>query len=296
MGLKRLTKRLPGRADGVPRHRAASYAWRYRWARMLGRGRPQGRGPIVVGALGGSATRLVVDLLRRSGVWMGDWVDRESDDSLAFRVFLRRHFSELAAASVESGTSLDTARASAIHQSFERSVLAHTLSYPGGDTTWGWKNPRMLWLLPFLASEFPRGLHFIHVLRDGREMALSENRFLLEREGPEFLDTPLPEDPVLAQLRLWARGNREAARAAAQHLGEDRYLRLRYEDLCQRPVETITELLGFVGVFKSAQQAEMLAAGVVPSGRVGRWRDISDDRLTRLDAETRAALAEFGYL
>lgn len=123
LGLKRLSKYLPDRADGVPTHLAASYAWRYRKARMLGRTRPQGRGPIVVGALGGSATRLVVELLRQGGVWMGDWVDRKSDDSLAFRVFLRRHFRELAAACLEPGAQLDAEQGSAIHRSFERSVV-----------------------------------------------------------------------------------------------------------------------------------------------------------------------------
>jgi len=153
----------------------------------------------------------------------------------------------------------------------------------------------MLWLLPFLVGEFP-GLSFIHVLRDGREMAQSQNRFLLEREGREFLATELPEDPVLAQLRLWTIGNRAAARAAVLHLDDGHYLRLHYEDLCQKPVETITKLLAFVGSCRPAQQAEVLAETVVPSERVGGRRDDHANAFTRLDDGARAALAEFGYL
>ena len=293
MGLKRLSKRLPDRPDGVPHHIAAVHAARAGKARWLRQGRPQGPGPIIVGALGGSATRLVVDLMQHSGVWMGDWLDQKSHDSISFRVFIRRHFVELATAGIESG-GRPVAGSQASRRTFARSLAAHTVGHPGGNQAWGWKNPRMLWLLPFLSVQVPK-LRFVHVLRDGREIAQSENRFLLDREGRRFLSAPLPEDPVMAQLRLWTIGNRAAAQAARQNLAEDCYLRLRYEDLCQRPVETIRQLLAFVGAQEPAERAERLASRINPSPRLGSGQQSDAPRLDQLDEATRNALAEFGY-
>ena len=51
---------------------------------------------------------------------------------------------------------------------------------------WGWKEPRSVYLLPFLAAELP-GLRFLHVVRDGRDMAFSENQVQLRKHGDAVL-------------------------------------------------------------------------------------------------------------
>ena len=47
---------------------------------------------------------------------------------------------------------------------------------------WGWKEPRSIYLLPFFHQQLP-ALRFLHVVRDGRDMALSANQNQLRKHG-----------------------------------------------------------------------------------------------------------------
>ena len=49
------------------------------------------------------------------------------------------------------------------------------------------KNPRSMFLLPFFDSYFP-ALKFIHIVRDGRDMAYSKNQNQLHKHGSTLLD------------------------------------------------------------------------------------------------------------
>jgi hypothetical protein len=97
---------------------------------------------------------------------------------------------------------------------------------------------------------------------------------------------------VPAQLALWRIGNIRAAEAAGEHLRES-YLRLRYEDLCLRPMETVSALFRFLGA--PAARAREAAGTIRPSPGIGRWRSEDRAEFSDPDPALREALTRFGY-
>ena len=154
---------------------------------------------------------------------------------------------------------------------------------------WGWKEPRSIYLLPFLRRHLPE-LRFLHVVRDGRDMALSENQNQLRKHG-EAASIPEGLEPAARSIALWSWVNLEAKRYGEKELGA-RYLRIRFEELCERPVELTARILGFVGLEGDAAE---LAREVAPPSSLARWRAADRGVVAELERMGSEALVELGY-
>jgi sulfotransferase family protein len=241
--------------------------------------------PVVVAAVGGSGTRALVQVLRRAGWFMGNRVDSRNEDSLPMAWFLTKWLRNL-----KDFPDVDSHTLAAARRDFERMLNIHRRGIPSPDTLWGWKNPRSMWLLPFLAERFPK-MRFIHMIRDARDMMLSENRYFLRQHGHWILGPDWWRNPLAAQLELWRMGNKRAIAFGQQYLG-DRYHMLRYEDLCQKPAETVTRLLEFLKA--PEMNVEPLIEGIRDRGNIGRWRE-AGAKVMELNRNVRADLEQFGY-
>ncbi len=122
---------------------------------------------------------------------------------------------------------------------------------------WGFKNPRNMLLLPFLDEQFPE-MKFIHVVRDGRDMALSSNQNQFRLHGNAFDDS----------LAMWGAINVQVAEYG-KTMGE-RYLCIRFENLCKQSEATVAEIFAFIGV--DADPSAAVPEINAPSS-LGRWRD-----------------------
>jgi hypothetical protein len=101
-----------------------------------------------------------------------------------------------------------------------------------GKRRWGDKTPRYVEHLPFLSKLFPDA-RFIHLVRDGRNVALS------------YADVPFGPKTVAKAARLWA--ERVASGVAnGRDLGSDRYMEIRYEDMVQDAKGQAKELCDFL--------------------------------------------------
>lgn len=220
---------------------------------------------------------------------MGDWTDPETEDALAMRPFLDDWFEPIATA-LHDGSDVPPVAGSA----FQTALHVHRLNGPGPDTPWGWKNPRNMWLIPFFAEFFP-GLKFIHLIRDGRDMALSNNHYLLTRHGDVLLREDWRSNPVGAQLKLWEKGNTFARESAERFLDKDHYLLVRYEDFCLNPFGTIQTIFAFAGAANAQALAAECSKLVIPSKRVGSWKTAAQPEVHDLPPDVYAALAAFGY-
>ncbi|HEX3455126.1 MAG TPA: sulfotransferase [Gaiellaceae bacterium] len=152
---------------------------------------------------------------------------------------------------------------------------------------WGWKEPRSIFLLPFFHQHLP-SLRFLHVVRDGRDMAFSRNQNQLQLHG---LASGITGVSAMDSITLWSRVNMQAADYGEERLGS-RYLRVRFEDLCAQPVETASRVLAF---FELEADPRLASSGVRMQPSIGRWRREDRRVVSGLQKAAGAALARFGY-
>jgi hypothetical protein len=101
-----------------------------------------------------------------------------------------------------------------------------------GKHRYGDKTPRYSIDVPLLAELFPEA-NFIHIIRDGRDVALS------------LMDVRLGRGHVREAALLW-RSRVRAARDAGRDLGHHRYREVRYEALIDDPRAELEALCPFV--------------------------------------------------
>jgi len=168
------------------------------------------------------------------------------------------------------------------------------------------QTPEMAHLVTAAAIAFPQA-RFVHILRDGRDVACS----LLERRwlGPFGNGRDDAGVPYGSYARFWVEPERrdeferasDARRAAwawrryvtAARVAGDTALELRYEDLVTDPETTAETLAAFLEApiypFRRALHA-------AHAGSVGRFRsDLSPAELAEVLAEAEPLLTELGY-
>jgi hypothetical protein len=221
-------------------------------------------GPIIVGGIGGSGTRVVARILQMLGVYMGSNLN-ETLDNLWFTLLMKRP--DLRGADTTEPLSVfEKAMTIGLHgvaTPDEDRIISDTIGmHIEGDVTfsgvrslrhsvgtecewWGWKEPCSSFWVKELASYFPSA-HFVHVVRNGLDMCLSDT---MKREfrhwGVQYGElTRVPDDRTY--LRFWTKANQEAITTGKRLMGE-RFLTFEFEDLCQNPpkyVETLANIMG----------------------------------------------------
>jgi hypothetical protein len=146
-----------------------------------------------------------------------------------------------------------------------------------GKPRWGDKTPTYVKTMRRIKRVLPEA-RFIHVIRDGRDVTLSNNKRMMERGH---------RDPVPAarSARRW-RNRIEKARADGPHLGE--YLEIRYEDLVADTPSAMRRLYSDLGIpadeadlsrvvakhsWKNVPEEEKGAGKVYRKGTPGGWRE-----------------------
>lgn len=111
----------------------------------------------------------------------------------------------------------------------------------------GEKTPEHAVLIPLLDKYFPRA-KFIHIIRDGRDVAVSGWFHNLRHSGDAFR-ARFPDMPSYIRYLVdehWKPYISKARDFAAA--APDRYFEIRYEDLHDKPGPTVAAMLRFLGV------------------------------------------------
>lgn len=245
-------------------------------------------GPNVIGATGGSGTRVVARIVRESGLFTGTRLNAY-EDALPFGEYSDRWINDFVG---DAGRAASEELLERMRADLDSVVRAHLADVPSSARAWGWKEPRSIYYLPFLDAVMP-SLRFLHFIRDGRDMAFSENQNQLVKHGDALLGDELrkAKTPVRS-IAVWSRVNGAAADYGEKRLG-DRYLRVRFEDLCASPAETVGRISEFFGLDGDAEAA---AAAVRPPDTLGRWQLRRKGVVEDLHRTAEPALARFGYL
>ncbi len=163
---------------------------------------------------------------------------------------------------------------------------------------WAEKTPEHLLSAAEIKQAIPNA-QFIHIIRDGRDVAASMGRLGYIPALPWDKDQAVP----VAGL-YWEWLIREG-RKIAPVLGRD-YLEVRYEDLIARPEETLDRVGTFIGCELNHAAIRQKGIGSVNAPNtaypglsapyVGRWREVLSASVARRLEETIAPmLAELGY-
>ena len=250
--------------------------------------------PLVIGATGGSGTRVVARIAKHAGYCFGTNLNG-AEDALDFLPFHDRWVNVLLGARRRHRT-LSREDAHRMTREFQEVLTRYRSTITGSNAPlqfWGWKAPRSIYLMAFLHEQFP-ALKYIHVLRDGRDMAFSRNQNQLRKHGHQLLSWRERwfEGAPVRSLLLWDRVNRHAADYGETRLRQG-YLAVRFEDLCRAPGETTRRILRFL---ESSLDAEAIARQeIAPPNSLGRWREAPPEVRARFERVAGATLRRFGY-
>ena len=248
--------------------------------------------PLVIGATGGSGTRVIARIAKLAGYDLGKNLNA-SEDALELYTFHDKWVNPFTSAQ-RSGHAMTPWRSACMKEDFYAALARHIPEAERRSALWGWKAPRSIYLLPFLHGECPH-TKFIHLLRDGRDMALSQNQNQLRKHGAAVLTfrERLFRTTAERSMLLWEKVNLRAADFGESYMREN-YLRIRFEDLCAEPLETTTRIINFLGV--AIDPGPIADREIAPPKSLGRWRECSPRRIVRLERAGAAALRQFGYL
>jgi Sulfotransferase domain len=110
------------------------------------------------------------------------------------------------------------------------------------NSPWGWKEPNTHIFLDKLLTVEPR-LAYIHVVRNGLDIAFSSNQNQLRLWGPLVLGDQYEDSPS-GSLRFWCWANERVLRIGEAHPG--RVLMVSFEHLCRAPERSIQRIAEFL--------------------------------------------------
>ncbi len=177
-----------------------------------------------------------------------------------------------------------------------------------GKARWAEKTPRNISRLADIFRWFPEA-RFVHVLRDGRDVACSLRTHPRHRVVDGKLVPTGIRRPIAGCARRWVRDIESSRR----WWGDPRFMTVRYEDLVRDPRPALERLMAFVGEdwdeamlehaeagspfrdeTRFAQNPEAL--GAVNTASLSRWQRDLDDRDRRIVKRIAGPLLiELGY-
>jgi hypothetical protein len=126
-----------------------------------------------------------------------------------------------------------------------------------GKTRYADKTPSYVQHMPLLAELFPEA-RFIHIIRDGRNVALSIQEIGIKEKCNRYSN--------LGECILHWKERVELGRTFGHRLGFDRYIEIYYEDLLDNPKQVVQRICDFINLdfqdsmLRYSERAEELAA------------------------------------
>ncbi len=256
--------------------------------------------PIIVGGIGGSGTRVVAEIIKATGIFIGSNLNEAYDNLTLAKQFpnfrdsiqkkgsyynrLKRKFNNYKKLGVVSTSGL-------ISKSlcdFENEMFTDWNSQKEVSAGWGWKIPGNFFIMEQLSLQYPK-MKYIHTIRNGFDMAFSNNHNQLYNWGKHYGVDITKMSLSKASFEYWYKANSKAI-MQANRLFEDRFLLVQFEELCQNPEKEINKIIGFLGIENVSIPSLMKLVKVQPT--TGRFK--KQDLRVFNDSDVRK-LNELGY-
>ena len=243
------------------------------------------KSPVIVGGNGHSGTRVFIEIIGHAGFNTGVplLTKRRHSEDLRIIDLLNRWVHPFINGQLDEFMQRRMAR------TFARRLR---LYFPFRRRPWGFKNPRCMLILPALHQLFP-DMKFVHVIRDGRDIALGNELIASNMYLDAFLDSAERSLPIEQKMILfWGRSNERARQYGSMAMG-DRYRMFRWEDLCRDRSRVTAELIAFAGG-RSAAAAGASRLVSIP-GSMGRWSEFPAQLRDAVSERGQYWLSLFGY-
>ena len=260
--------------------------------------------PIVVFNKSHSGSRLLAHLIAEAGVFMGAH-QNESNDSWDV-LKLVQHLVSQYYPDYSPLWKHDGGNEATLPDLIREVFAAHTEGFDR-QGAWGWKLCETTYILPVIDFLFP-GARYIHLIRDGRDVAFSDHRapnnsfwkklyFNTEHvfawRGLRFHKRDYARRSHIYNAMHWA--NSVAVGRTYGAMLRDRYIEIRYEDLCESFGETALRILSFIG----AEDSSDVIARVTPfvyASAVRKHQKQPAEKIREVVEIVKPMLLSLGYL
>lgn len=263
-------------------------------------------GPVVIFNKSHSGSRMLAELVAAGGVFLGAHVN-ESWDSLPLlelvSALVRQYYPDYGPL-WDPSLPGDAALAKLAVRVFEKHLEGFA---PQAGRPWGWKLCETVYILPVLDYCFPRA-RYVHLIRDGRDVAFCDHRapddpfwrkvyFNTERIRT-FQGRRLTPQAYRRQSPFYNALHWMNSVTVGRHFGmmlRERYLEVRYEDLCTGFETAARRVLDFIAAPNPDNALRTLSAKVYPTS-VGKHRQQPARRLREVMPLIKPLLLSLGYL
>ncbi len=272
---------------------------------------------VAIGGLGGSGTRIAAQILQKMGFYIGPILNPPLDNLLFTLLFKRRDWIKEFPSDAEICGMIDlftSAMRDGVGQAFEQvpsaelenlfnNALGNGISRarfkdvltslpPKMDMTssFAWKEPNTHVFLGQIARRLP-DLKYIHVIRNGLDMALSGNRQQLTNWGRHYGIEAGDAPDTTSQLNFWLAANRRAIKIG-QEMKSGQFYLLNFDNLCLNFEAEVRLLETFLDRTLSEADLRYFAQNIKCSS-IGRFRDAPPNTFSISECK---AVQELGFV
>jgi hypothetical protein len=260
-------------------------------------------GPLAIGGVGGSGTRLIAEIASKVGYYIGGDLNVQGDNQWFTLLFRRPQWyveevakggdgigrvleifesamtgrlvpdDELRALVAVAGSELLAQRMPARWVERRTTSLFLSRKLAPKASRWGWKEPNTHIYLDHLDRTFGPRLRYVHVVRHGLDMAWSRNQRQARRWGPPLFGI-VPSagtEQASTSLDYWIMSNKRAIALGRELLG-DRFLVINIDALCADPEESMPAILDFLDVKPSPRLLRKILQLPRAPSSTGRYR------------------------
>ncbi|MFT5629401.1 MAG: hypothetical protein ACI82I_001393 [Gammaproteobacteria bacterium] len=272
---------------------------------------------VAIGGLGGSGTRIAAQILQKLDFYIGPTLNLPLDNLLFTLLFKRHDWIKEFPSDAEICGMIDlfsSAMRDGVGQAFEHfssdkienmfsNVVGNginsarfkdILASPAPDmdlySGMAWKEPNTHVFLPQFMQRFPQ-MKYIHVIRNGLDMALSGNRQQLTNWGRHYGIEAGDAPDTRSQLNFWLAANLRAIKLG-QEMKSGHFYLLNFDDLCLN-FETEVRLLEDFLVRKLSEVDIDNFVQSIGSSSIGRFRNAPPNTFS---SSERKAVQALGFV
>lgn len=180
-------------------------------------------------------------------------------------------------------------------------IVLTTLMKQNNKLRWGDKSPVYVTVIDFIFEKFPKA-HFIHLIRDGRDVVCS-----LRNHKPAFVKKPPSEKPIINDWSDCVDRWESWVRKGIAWREDPRYCEVKYESLVEQPESTLKGIFDWLGepwedgiFLKVLNTKVMTHPGVskpINNSSIGRWKsDLPIDARKLFQGTGSELLKKLGYI